>query len=66
MLNLVIKSQLAMKAFMNKKVKAAGMLEYMLIAVISVAAFVLIKTVFPTFLSGLWTTLSGTINKNNG
>ena len=64
MLKGYVKSKLWLDSIVNRNYKAAGMLEYMLVAVISVAAFIAIKTLFPDFLDGLWGAMEDSINLN--
>lgn len=49
----------------QQHLRAAGMLEYMLIALISLAAFIFIRAAFPDFIDGLWTNITDAIGTND-
>lgn len=50
------------KLELQHRMRGAGILEYMLIAVVSLGAFLMIRAVFPDFINGLWEKISGKIN----
>ena len=62
MLKGYVKSKLWLDSIVNRNYKAAGMLEYMLVAVISVAVFIAIGAFFPDVMEGIWNKITDSIS----
>ena len=62
MLKGYVKSKLWLDSIVNRNYKAAGMLEYMLVAVISVAVFIAIGAFFPDVMEEIWNKITDSIS----
>lgn len=62
MLKGYVKSKIWLGSIVNRNYKAAGMLEYMLVAVISVAVFIAIMKFFPDVMEGIWDKITDSIS----
>ena len=62
MLKGYVKSKLWLDSIVNRNYRAAGMLEYMLVAVISVGVFLAIMAFFPNVMESIWNKITDSIS----